>query len=47
VGSITNNYNWLIVGRIIFGLGGENNSVVQSTIVSKWFEGKEIALALG
>jgi hypothetical protein len=32
---------------VIYGLGGENMSVVQSAIVSKWFSGKEIAFALG
>lgn len=36
-----------IVGRVIFGLGGESLSVCQSTIVSRWFIGKELALALG
>lgn len=39
---------WLmIVGRVIFGLGGENMSVGQSAIVSKWFKGKELNMALG
>ena len=39
---------WLaIVGRIIFGFGGESLTVTQSAIVSKWFKGQELALALG
>lgn len=37
----------MIAGRLIFGLGGENCVVAQSYIVSKWFFGKELALALG
>ena len=27
-GSYINNFNWLIAGRVIYGLGGENGSVV-------------------
>jgi MFS family permease len=37
----------LIIGRVVYGIGGENMSVVQSAIVSKWFAGKEMAFALG
>jgi MFS family permease len=36
-----------IIGRVIFGLGAESLNVCQSTIVSRWFIGKELALALG
>mmetsp|Transcript_23362 Transcript_23362/g.20754 ORF Transcript_23362/g.20754 Transcript_23362/m.20754 type:complete len:138 (+) Transcript_23362:248-661(+) len=36
-----------IVGRVIFGLGGESLGVCQSTVVSRWFIGKELSLALG
>lgn len=36
-----------IVGRVIFGLGGESLNVCQSTIVSRWFIGNELSLALG
>jgi len=36
-----------IIGRVIFGLGGESLSVCQSTIISRWFVGKELSLALG
>jgi MFS family permease len=39
---------WLmLVGRVVFGLGGESMSVAQSAIVSMWFKGKELAFALG
>ena len=34
-------------GRFVFGLGAESLCVAQSTIVSDWFEGKEVALAMG
>ena len=36
-----------LAGRLIFGLGGESLNVCQSTIVSRWFIGKELSLALG
>lgn len=39
---------WLaLLGRIIFGFGGESLTVSQSAIVSKWFKDQELALALG
>lgn len=37
----------MLVGRVVFGLGGESMSVAQSAIVSVWFKGKELAFALG
>ena len=47
IGGYTNNYNTLIAGRVIFGMGGECMNVAQSAIVSVWFKGKELAFALG
>uniref|UniRef100_A0A7S3CLB5 Lysosomal dipeptide transporter MFSD1 n=1 Tax=Strombidium rassoulzadegani TaxID=1082188 RepID=A0A7S3CLB5_9SPIT len=41
------NYPLMIVGRVVFGLGGESMSVAQSSIISVWFKGKELAFALG
>eukprot|EP01118_Nematostelium_gracile_P014379 TRINITY_DN5585_c0_g1_i1.p1 TRINITY_DN5585_c0_g1~~TRINITY_DN5585_c0_g1_i1.p1 ORF type:complete len:463 (+),score=112.64 TRINITY_DN5585_c0_g1_i1:40-1389(+) len=39
---------WLaVLGRAVFGLGGESLSVTQSTYTAKWFKGKELALAFG
>ena len=37
----------MLAGRVLFGLGGESMSVAQSAIVSQWFKGKELAMALG
>lgn len=37
----------MLAGRFIFGLGGESMSVAQSSIVTVWFKGKELAFALG
>lgn len=38
---------WTTMGRIIFGVGGESLAVAQSRLVTHWFEGKELALAIG
>jgi MFS family permease len=37
----------LFAGRLIFGAGAESLVVVQSAIISRWFKGKEMALAFG
>lgn len=37
----------MYVGRIMFGLGGENMSVGSSVILEEWFRNKEMALAMG
>ena len=37
----------LLLGRAIFGLGGESISVAQNAIVTEWFSGAELAMALG
>ncbi|CAG9319499.1 im:7160594_1 [Blepharisma stoltei] len=36
-----------VLGRFIFGLGGENLCVVQGTILAEWFTGKELSMAYG
>lgn len=39
---------WLaIVGRFVFGLGGESLTVAQNTFTARWFEGKQLAFAFG
>lgn len=41
-------YWMLILGRIVFGLGGESLSVAQSAFVARWFKGRRgMALAFG
>mgnify|MGYP001466162860 FL=1 len=37
----------MIVGRTVFGLGGEGLQVAQSTIISHHFKGSELAFAMG
>jgi len=40
-------YKMMTFGYFLFGLGAETSIVVITTIVVKWFKGKELALALG
>ena len=40
-------YPIALLGRGIFGCGGESQNVAQSAIVSSWFSGKELSMALG
>jgi MFS family permease len=37
----------ILIGRVIFGLGGENMTVALSTLLADWFRGKEMAFAMG
>ena len=36
-----------LIGRFVFGLGGDILSISQSYMISKWFREKELALSLG
>jgi MFS family permease len=46
-GGYQSNFDTMIAGRVIFGMGGESMGVAQSSIISMWFKGKELAFALG
>lgn len=37
----------MIFGRVLFGIGGESLSVAQTRMTTKYFRGRELALALG
>ena len=37
----------MMLGRFVFGLGGECMCVAQSAVVSAWFQGSELAFAFG
>ncbi|MEI7563777.1 MAG: MFS transporter, partial [bacterium] len=45
-GVITKSYPTLLIGRIIFGLGGESVKTCTSTLEAVWFLGKEVTLAM-
>eukprot|EP01087_Luapelamoeba_hula_P018051 TRINITY_DN575_c0_g1_i1.p1 TRINITY_DN575_c0_g1~~TRINITY_DN575_c0_g1_i1.p1 ORF type:complete len:479 (-),score=42.01 TRINITY_DN575_c0_g1_i1:55-1491(-) len=40
-------YYLALVGRFVFGLGGESLTVAQNTYTARWFNGKQLALAFG
>ena len=40
-------FSVILVGRLVFGLGGESLTVAQSRLVTYWFRGREFAFALG
>lgn len=46
VGGSTMNYTCMLIGRLIFGLGGECMAVTQTSSIARWFKNKELALAL-
>jgi MFS family permease len=47
LGLWTENYSLLVIGRVIFGLGGENLISAQMVCAEKWFKGKYLAVAMG
>jgi MFS family permease len=47
MGVSSQSWQLMYFGRFIFGLGAESLSVAQSTVLSEWFEGREVALAMG
>ncbi len=38
---------WMATGRLIFGLGAESLIVAVTTIIARWFRGKELSFAFG
>jgi MFS family permease len=46
VGAYFTNWEWLLAGRLIFGLGAQNLIVANASLISKYFAGKE-GVALG
>lgn len=47
LGGFAKNFELMLGGRVLFGLGGESMTVAQSTIISLWFKGKELNFAMG
>lgn len=47
IGVSNQSWHFMYLGRFVFGLGAESLCVAQSTIVSDWFEGREVAFAMG
>ena len=47
IGVSIKSWNWMLLGRLVYGLGGENMCVAQSALLAVWFQGKELALSFG
>ena len=46
IGGAQLNYTLMLIGRLIFGLGGECMAVTQTSSIARWFKNKDLALAL-
>jgi MFS family permease len=47
VTAATKAFPLMLVGRLIYGLGSESLIITQNKVISKWFKGREMALAFG
>lgn len=47
LGIVSGNFSTVVVGRTIYGLGGESVFVGVDILVTKWFQGAEIGFAYG
>ncbi|CAD8114867.1 unnamed protein product [Paramecium sonneborni] len=47
LGGKFNEYSLMLLGRAVFGVASENLIIAQSTFVSLWFKGTELATAMG
>ena len=47
IGFAAKNWPIILLGRVIFGLGGENLIVASSALLAEWFKGKELAFSFG
>jgi len=47
IGASRKSWTIMLIGRIVYGFGGESISVATSTLNNTWFQGKELALSFG
>lgn len=47
IGGYSHSYFTILVGRILFGIASDSLVTAQASMVSFWFKGRELALALG
>uniref|UniRef100_A0A6U3WEK3 Lysosomal dipeptide transporter MFSD1 n=2 Tax=Ditylum brightwellii TaxID=49249 RepID=A0A6U3WEK3_9STRA len=47
IGTSAKSWGLMLFGRFVYGLGGESICVAQSALLSRWFEGGELALSFG
>lgn len=46
LGAANHNFTLMLIGQVIFATGGDSMLVAKSSMVSKWFRGKELSFAL-
>jgi MFS family permease len=46
LGASATNYNLMLLGRVLYGMGGETITVSQGAIIADWFAGGELAFAI-
>ncbi|XP_014248154.1 major facilitator superfamily domain-containing protein 1-like [Cimex lectularius] len=46
-GSFIDSFNTMLLGRLIFGIGGESLAVAQNYYAVQWFKGKELNMIFG
>ncbi len=44
---VSGNLTIMVIGRLIFGLGAESLIVAITTVIGRWFKGKELSFAFG
>jgi nitrate/nitrite transporter NarK len=47
LGITHSSYTLAVIGRCVFGLGGESLTVAENTFLAMWFRGHEMAMAMG
>lgn len=45
--ALSPSFQWMVVGRFVLGLGSEPLIVAITTVLARWFKGKELAFAMG
>jgi MFS family permease len=46
-GTAYRNWTFMLLGRAVYGIGGESICVAYSTLLTEWFAGKELAFSFG
>ncbi|XP_047130283.1 major facilitator superfamily domain-containing protein 1 isoform X1 [Hydra vulgaris] len=47
LGALTNHFWLMLMGRFVFGIGGESLAVAQNTYAVSWFKGRELNMVFG
>jgi len=47
LGAAYNTFAVMVLGRVVFGLGGESLGVASCAMMTKWFKDKELSLSMG